>query len=614
MAGITSLLRSAAATRKKIQAHQDAMVAFEWENSAQTYDDFVQYSGFLQDRAKTADPSDSLTYQTKLRSARRSYVSNELQRAQIEIMEGRAGTQDKMNAVKDLYYEAVENGDFNLAQNLYSQYDALSIKLQNEQEAAVKAFQAKAAQGNKVYDDLVRDLTKGVDDVTLPNGEVVTPLAQIARDLETTGGSSATWDAAQDTLEAIRATIIDQYQNATTQEQVDKLEETFGKGLQDIDKEIFLQAGGQKLNLQQVVNAAAQEQFNNPLYGLRAVYNEATGETEYKLLPNKVERIDYARQFDEQGNEYYAPLAVRTDQEKVFFGNSDQARALDTQITDAGEVIGSQFDQAGKDVGNVRAGQAQAERNDANKISERLKRLGIIARGEGAALMIKLPGENVERQATIQPDGSLRFFSNDGQMVEVGLVDRNLGTDISPQIFRAGEQRIVSPEEVSDFSRASAFGGTLSQGSAQGNRYINDIMGNSPVQSITGNLSGPIRTGNDFSGFGGAVTSQLLQSAGQTRQLIQLQVEKQRMIQAEQEAAARLQASQTFNLNQVPIQQLTSSGILKRQLQVAAPTPTPRVVVAAPAPTPRVTVAAPSPTPVISGVGVAPYSGRVTVR
>lgn len=596
----TSILKAAAAARKRVMAQEDALTSFEWENSAQTYDDFIAYSKYLEKRSnETNDVSDQLTYQTKLRSARRSYTSNELQRSQMAIMEGRAGTQDKMNAVKDLYFQAVDNGDMNLAQNLYSQWDALSIKLQNEQEAAVKAYESsvKSGQANadKVFTDLIKDLTKGVDDVTLPTGTKVTPLNVIARDLEQTGGSSATWEAAQDTLEALRGVVIDQYNAATTQEQIDKLEEKYGAGLQDIDKEIFFSAGGKKLTAQDVVNAAANEQMNNPIYSLKAEYNGATGKNEFKLKENNIERLDYARQFDEQGNEYYAPLQVRTDQDSLFFGQSDQGRGLSTQITDEGAVIGG-----GQQTGQTKLGTEEVNRDESQSIGNRLKELGVIVKQNGTTLSVKLPGESVEREATIQPDGSIRYFSDDGQLVEMALVRKNLGTDALPQIVEAGQQRLVSPDEISDFGTASAFGGQLSKANAQGDRYLRDIMGNGP--KAIGNLNGPIRVGNDFSGFGSPVTTSLLQGASVTRQAIQQEQARQLMLQAQAEQAARLQASATFNLNQTPVQQLASNGVLKSQLRVAAPTPQPRLYVAPPAPTPKIT-----------SVGVAQPTGRVTV-
>lgn len=612
MPSISSLLRSAQATQKKIRAQDDAYAAFEWENSAQTAEDFQQYQTYLEgQQSKTQDSSDLLTYESKIRAARRSFISSELQREQMKIMEGTGSTQSKMDAVRNLFQLAIDNQDMNTAQNLMSQWDSLSIKLQNEQETAAKSF---ASAGKKATDKIVNDLTKGFDDVTLPTGQKVTPLAALTENFQRTGDVVGIMQAAEETLDALRGVVIDKYNNAKTQEEVDALEQKYGPGLRNIDSEIFFQPaeGGPKLNLQDVTNAIAQDNMNNPAYGLKSQYNEATGETEYKLKPTNVERIDYVRQYDEQGNEFFTPLNVRTDQGALFFGGSDQGRGLGTQITDRGEVIGG-----GERTGKINAGEGEVERNASQTIGNRLKELGIIANQNGTTLTIKLPGENVERQATIQPDGSIRYMGEDSNIIEIGLVDRQLGIEGNPNtLFRAGQQRVVSPEEVSDFGRASAFGGTLSRASATGERYINDILGKSPVERTSaGPLAGPIRTGNDFSGFGTAVTSNLLQSAGATRQKIQLQQQAQQMLQAQEQAATRLQASQTFNLNQTPIRQLTSNGVLVRQLQVAAPQAQPRVYVQQPTAAPNVRVGAPAPTPRVGGVGVSSGSTRrVTVR
>lgn len=618
MAGISSLLKAAAATQKKVQSQEDAFVAYNWESSAQTYDDFVEYSKYLQNRIqKASDPSDALTYQTKLRSANRSYTSNEIQRQQMRIMEGGGTTKDKMDTIQKLWQRAIDNQDFNLAQNLGSQWDTLSVKLQNEQETAMKAM---VASGGKAFDALNDKLTKGFEDVTLPSGEKVTPLAAIARDLEQGGGDAATWKAAQDTMEALRNTVIDQYQHATTQDEVDKLEQKYGPGLADIDKELSFKIGGKSLTTQDVINAAANESFNNPIYSLKAdqQFNPSTGkyEPKFTLKENNVSHIDYARQINPQtGMEEYMPLEVRTDQNSVMFGTSNQGRGLDTQITNEGSVIGGDVNGNTKN-GRINAGTQTVKRDDSQSIGNRLKQLGIIASHDGTTLKIKLPGESVERRATIQPDGSIRYIADDGNIMEFGLVDRHLGTgtkaneykDGSDYFSPAGVPRAVSYDEISDFSNPSKFGGNLSQASLQGQRYTQSIVGQTRFNTpIVGNAN--IRVGNDFNGFGGAAgagafqgTSAILQSAGMQRQQIQ-QAQAREQLQA---AQAQLQASSNqFDLNQTPVQQLANNGVLKRQLTVAAPV-APRRVYVAPITTPKISAVSVAPTTQrISGVSVA---------
>lgn len=584
----TALLKSAASTRKKVRQQEDALKAFMWESSAQSRADYEEYQAYLDERLKTTtDPGDQLSYLTKQRSSRRSFVSNELQREQQSIMMGTGSTKTKMDAVQRLYDEAVANEDFNLAQNLVSQWQALSVQDQQETQANVKRYQAASS---KEKTNFINSLTKGVNDVTLPNGDVVTPLSVIEDRFAETGDIIRAARTANETLEAVAASVIDQYNSATTQEEVDKLEQKYGAGLENLAEELYVNLGGQKLNYQDVTNTIANDDFNNPLYGLKAEYNEATGQTEFKLQKNNVDNIDYIRRINEQGQEEYVPMQVRTDQSSLYFGTSDIGRGLSAQLTDKGEVISGSGDDG---TGVINMGQGEAGREKGQTIQNRLAALGIQAKQNGTTIVIKLPNENVERVATIQPDGSLRYFGDDGNIFEIGLMDRNLGTDAMPVLSRAGESRVVSPEELSDFGTQSGFGGQLSTPSMQGQRYISDILGKTRAPAVL-NLNTPIRTGNDFSGFGTAVTSSLLQTASQVQRQAQLQAQAQaQMLQAQ--ASANLGSGNVFNLNQTPVQQLTSSGVLRSQLRVGLPQVQPRLTVTPPPPVRNISVAAPPP-------------------
>ena len=623
MPTISALLKSAQSTQKRIAEQQDAQVAFDWSQSAKTYEDFIEYSSYLNSRRAVYndDPSKLLTLEKTVSSARRAYTSNEIQRQNIDIIEGRGDNSTKYEKLVDLFHQAVDNGDYDQAQTLNLQLDNLSVKMQNEAETAAKAL---AASGAKTNDNFLKSLEKGVSDVTLPNGSKVTPLAAIARDLEQTGGDNQSWIAAGETLEAIRGAILTQWENASSQDEIDKLEQKYGAGLADLNKELTFSVGGKRLTAEQVYTAAENEKINNPVYGLAAEYNEATGKTDFKLRENNVDRVDYTRQYDEEtGQEYFAPTIVRSDQNKLMFGQSNQGRGLSTQIDNAGNVIGG-----GDSTGNIRLGTEKAKRQAGQSIEDRLKNMGIIAEQDGTTLKIILPGEPETRRATIQPDGSVRYQDNDGQIREIGLVDRNLGTNELPQVFSAGldeqgQGRLVAPDEISDFGTASAFGGKLSKASEQGRNYIRnyttpDILDNlAPVDlrqsRITGmakpSLNGPIGVGNNFSGQGVPLTSSLLQSANFTQNRVQseLQAKVEAIrLQAQTEAAQRLQQSQVFNLNQTSVQQLASNGVLKRQLSVAPLPAQPRVYVAPPAPTQRITnVGVARPTSRITSVGVA---------
>ena len=50
MPSVSSLLRSAESTQKKVRQQEDAIQAYIWESSAQTYDDFVEYQKHLNKR------------------------------------------------------------------------------------------------------------------------------------------------------------------------------------------------------------------------------------------------------------------------------------------------------------------------------------------------------------------------------------------------------------------------------------------------------------------------------------------------------------------------------------------------------------------------------------
>lgn len=174
MPGISSLLRSAAATRQKIQNQQDAQVAFEWDMSAQTYEDYIAYSKYLNEQSsKTTDPSSRLTYANKIKSAQRSFTSNEIQRSTQSVMEGTSSIADKKNIIQNLYDRAVNNGDMNLAQNLVSTWDGLDKQEQAQAEAAANAAErlqrAQDAYQNKTgaaYSSLAQSLKDGLESLT----------------------------------------------------------------------------------------------------------------------------------------------------------------------------------------------------------------------------------------------------------------------------------------------------------------------------------------------------------------------------------------------------------------------------------------------------------------
>lgn len=587
----TSLLKSASSTRKKIEQQQDAEVAFDWQNSTQSYEDFLAYSQYLEERqAKATDPSQALSYAKTVVSARRSYTSNELQRQQMAIMEGRGTTSDKMGSVYSLYQQAVGNGDYNLAQNLASQYDSLSIKLQNEAEAAQRVAGSMALNGVKTLDQLAKKLTKGTELVELADGTVVKPLSILNDELKANGQTSADYfGEALRTVQALQGAIADAYNGATTQEAVDAIESKYGDYISGEKK--FKTAAGD-LTLPDIELAYKSSLANNPLYSPQEVRNENTGLLEYKLQKNKIDNFIWIR--NEDGT--YEAAQERTKVPSPY-------QTLNSKITNEGYFLG---ESGKKGVSNIGTGE-QVKTDSGASINDRLKKQGIIAnQNEDGTLNLVLPsGEQVK--GSLMPDGSIRYFGQPGDYSggQAGLYEIN--------IFN-GSQREVAPDEASMFGNDSQFGGLISKPSDVGVRITQNLAGLTP--SPEGLLRNAKITNikNDFSGLSVPVLarnlqgtpSSILQNAGQVKDLQAKQV-------ALQQQAAQLQASKTFNLNQTPIQQFAQNGAPIRQLTVAKPAANPRLTVAAPTPQPKLTIAKPTAQPRLT-VAAPVAQPKLTVR
>lgn len=155
MPGVTSLLRSAQAAQKKIQAQQDAQTAYEYANSPKTYDDYIRYTDYLSKRSKSVtDPSTALTLQKTYDSAYKGYISNEIQRATINTLEGRGTSIDKYNKIYGFMDQAMKSGQYDLAQSLNLQLDNLYVNIQNEaqraQDAAERLSEAQVRYEEKM--------------------------------------------------------------------------------------------------------------------------------------------------------------------------------------------------------------------------------------------------------------------------------------------------------------------------------------------------------------------------------------------------------------------------------------------------------------------------------
>lgn len=591
MPSTTSLLKSAASAKRKALSYQDSVVAFEWANSAQTYEEFQAYSKYLQDRQdKASDPSEALSYAKNIVTARKSYVSNELQRQTMAVMEGRATTTDKLNTVYSFYQQAVENGDYNLAQNLASQYDSLTIKLQNEAQAAQSAAATMAMNGVKSLDQLIKKATKGEELLELPDGNVIKPIAVLNDELRTSGDSSngQYFKEIFDTIQAIQQTVADAYNGAQTQDVVDSIESKFGDIITG-DKTFDTAAG--KLTVQDIELAYRSALANNPLYSPTESRNPNTGELEFKLAKNKIDDFTWIRNDD---GTYQAIEQTA----KVTSPN----QTLDSKITNEGYLVG---DTGKTGVGLIGTGE-EIKSGSAASIKERLLQQGVTAsqNADGTLDLILPSGEQVK--GAIQPDGSVRYFGKPGDYSggQAGMYELNV---------LSGQTREVAPDESSIFGQQSIFGGQLSKASDAGTKITKSLAGvTKPMEGLLGPNARITNLLNDFSGEGVPVLGRNLQGTP-TEILTAAQTVQQQMKQDLQAKASAMQSSNVFNLNQTPVQQFAQNGAPIKQLTVSAPPKTPSLSVAAPTPAPRVTVTqAPAPPKVT--VTKSPQLPKLSVR
>lgn len=157
MASVSNLLKSAETARKRQAEYEEQVMAYNWELSAKTLGDLQVYAKFLRDQQKkVSDPSQALGYEKKIRSARKSYVSNEIQRQTIGVLEGRSSNTQKLDVMTSLYFQAIDNNDYDLAQNLRQQIDSLDLRIQSEAESAQRLAGQMAALNAKSINDAIK--------------------------------------------------------------------------------------------------------------------------------------------------------------------------------------------------------------------------------------------------------------------------------------------------------------------------------------------------------------------------------------------------------------------------------------------------------------------------
>jgi len=129
----TALLRSLKTAKTTTADIETKYADMEWNLSDKSDAAWAWYKNFYEEKIKDpySTPSDVVTYQNKIISGQRAYVSNKIQKASIDVIEGNMDDNGKLNTLTSLYTQAYNNGDYDLAQNLRLQIDNQIVKMQN---------------------------------------------------------------------------------------------------------------------------------------------------------------------------------------------------------------------------------------------------------------------------------------------------------------------------------------------------------------------------------------------------------------------------------------------------------------------------------------------------
>ena len=392
MPSTTSLLKSAEAARKKQIAYQDDVAAFNWQNSAKTSDDWVEYQNYLNTRGSSVgDPSEQLSYVKKLKSAEDSYVSAEIEREAIKILEGTGSKQDQLTRVSQLLERAIERGNYDLAQNLYKQGLTLQEQIATQQEAGQRVASAMATAQVKSIKDLVKTLETGTGD---ENGLIEVgdnaykSLYRVGQELKVAGDSTAgLFTDAYATTQVIQALVEDAYTSATTQEAVDYLENNL-RPILDGTKEYTV--AGERMTGAEIELGYRSALANNPIYSVTTSAG-ANGEVQFAIQKNKVEDFAWIRNDD----------------------GTYEAQAVQTRS--ANESLYTRIDNSGKVVTGDDSNESQSVENRMLALGYRVEsgadgKVTIIDKGETAAKAEQLATLNIAEVKEAEINSEIAFM------------------------------------------------------------------------------------------------------------------------------------------------------------------------------------------------------------
>lgn len=138
----SALLKTQKSRQNEIWGQEDSLKDYEWTLSDKSPEAYAAYIQHYKNRMNSpqADGDKMLTYQKRLSSANKAYTSNEIQRASIDIIEGRQPEEYKIQVLEDMYTQAYQLGDMDLAQSLRYQLDNQYVQQQNRQLLEMAAY------------------------------------------------------------------------------------------------------------------------------------------------------------------------------------------------------------------------------------------------------------------------------------------------------------------------------------------------------------------------------------------------------------------------------------------------------------------------------------------
>lgn len=494
MASVSSLLRSAAAARERVINYQDSTAAFQYQLSAKTQQDWEDYQSYLQNRLnRSSTAQDQLSYLRTLNSAENSYVSQEIERASIAILDGSGSNTAKFNTMLQLQQEAARRGNADLVQNL--QYRLLSLQetIQNEYERQQRAAATMAMNRVSTVSDLVKKFTESNEYIQLADGTVVRGIAGLDDELKqlgTTQSPQGLFGEAANTLNALQSTMLDIYNSLGDPDAaatfVDRYNDYFTG-----DKKFKI--GGQNLTYNDVILARDSAYMNNPLYSPVQTFNPTTGQAEFKLEKNKVDDLVWAVSTGPDGQQHYQLVQTRTQLEP-----SKDTQGLSTIITDDGYVVrkettttplGSTTKYFTADGEITDQNQLRALRSGEATVANRLKLAGYTVMGQnGQTVQLSIPGAG-QVEATVMPGGKLRYAGQaTWDPTQSGIYEIDSVT---------GQIHEIPPDEYL-FARESNFGGSLGESSGADMALGGGITGAVPSSQYLNSLQNNLQAGYTF--------------------------------------------------------------------------------------------------------------------